>query len=1328
MRTPPNESTPSVATRPRKGGRRWRAVASVMAALLASPLLLALWLAGSESGLAAVARIAAYVSGGQLVLQGTSGTLLGPFGVADLRLNTPDLSVRARNARLDWHPLALLQQQVSVISLRVDEIDIATTPSAEMPSLPNSLALPVAATVDQFSIGRLVIAALDISGSAAARNKDSAIALTEIVGALTSDGRIHELKALRLAGPFGALEGEARLDGRQPFALHAQAHLTGAEGRHSYHATARAEGTLAAFTVRAEAQGQDLTGQAMVDLTPFAPVPFAGARIDVGKIDPARFASDAPHAALTLHADLQPSVAERKPQQQWTVAGPVTIINEMPGPLDSDLLPVRSVKALASWSARQLTLEEIDAALTGKGQAKGSAHYGHGKLDLRLALREVSLFDLHTRLKPTRLAGDVQGTLAPTEQHVVADLGEPRFSARFDARHVNGTIEVAAARLQSGAAQLDASGKLELARAQAFELRGRLQRFDPSLYASVPRAQLNADFGARGRLKPRTMSLKFALLDSRLADARLAGRGEVELEPDRLVGSDVALDLAGNTLVARGGFGRAGDTLRLRVEAPRLASLGGAFGTRLGGSMTADAMVTGTLAQPSGQIAFSAADVTLPGGERVARLDAQADVREGADGRIQIKLDAAGLQPAARSKPIMDKAALTIDGTRRDHLLQGRFLLGAGNELVVGATGGVADAPLAGDDAIAWNGSIKTFALRGATPWAFSLSAPASLHATRNRVTIGPAELRATEIRVRLLETRWSPGETVLRGELTNFPFGLALDEQLRVVVRGDTLRLGGSWDVRLDDHVNGTVRVVRESGDLELQGDSPVRLDLQQFELIVNAEHDRLAASLDVRGTQAGRIAGSATAALARRADGRWRLAPDAPLAGSLRIDVPSLAWVGPLVDQNLHTAGTLGAEFSITGTAASPRGQGTLRGEGLTITLADQGLRLGEGTVRADFDQDRLRLSQLSFSDSVRARPREDRIDVPAPGARPGTLTATGEMLLSSGKGEIAVKADHLPLLQRADRWLMVSGEGTLRTSWQALALAGRVSADAGYWEIARADAPKLGDDVVVLGRQPRSGPRMAIGLDVEADLGHHFYLRGRGLDTRLAGNVRIKADEKHAPHAAGSIRTRDGTYDAYGQFLTIERGILNFQGALENPGLNVLALRKNLPVEAGVEITGTVLKPRVRLVSDPDVPDNEKLSWIVLGRAPDQVNGGESALLLSAAGALLGGESGGIPRQLARSLGIDQISVGAGDSARRGPTSAVVSGTGMSPGTVGSEIISLGRRLSSSAYLSYEQSLSGTENVVKLTYNLARRLQLIGRAGTENAIDLFYTFSFN
>ena len=159
------------------------------------------------------------------------------------------------------------------------------------------------------------------------------------------------------------------------------------------------------------------------------------------------------------------------------------------------------------------------------------------------------------------------------------------------------------------------------------------------------------------------------------------------------------------------------------------------------------------------------------------------------------------------------------------------------------------------------------------------------------------------------------------------------------------------------------------------------------------------------------------------------------------------------------------------------------------------------------------------------------------------------------------------------------------------------------------------------------------------------------------------------------------------------------------LENPALDVRAVRKNLPVEAGVQITGTVQKPVARLISDPELPDVEKLSWLVLGHGPDQTGAGDAVVLLSAAGSLLGNQSGGVVQQISR----------------------VVGGAFDATSTTGNQILSVGKRLSNNALLSYDQALGKAESVVKLTIFLNRQLSLITRAGCDNALDILYTISF-
>jgi translocation and assembly module TamB len=56
-----------------------------------------------------------------------------------------------------------------------------------------------------------------------------------------------------------------------------------------------------------------------------------------------------------------------------------------------------------------------------------------------------------------------------------------------------------------------------------------------------------------------------------------------------------------------------------------------------------------------------------------------------------------------------------------------------------------------------------------------------------------------------------------------------------------------------------------------------------------------------------------------------------------------------------------------------------------------------------------------------------------------------------------------------------------------------------------------------------------------------------------------------------------------------------------------------------------------------------------------------------------------------------------------------------------------ISLGKRLASNLYLTYEKEVTGLLNVARLTYDITNRWSIRTQAGSESAVDLLYTFSF-
>jgi translocation and assembly module TamB len=263
-----------------------------------------------------------------------------------------------------------------------------------------------------------------------------------------------------------------------------------------------------------------------------------------------------------------------------------------------------------------------------------------------------------------------------------------------------------------------------------------------------------------------------------------------------------------------------------------------------------------------------------------------------------------------------------------------------------------------------------------------------------------------------------------------------------------------------------------------------------------------------------------------------------------------------------------------------------------------------------------------------------------------------------------------------------------------------------------------PKLGDDVVVRNapagavpkeREPAPEPATAtrpLVVAVDLDLGDDFQVQGRGLQTRLRGTLALSGRSITAPRLAGTITTVGGEYRAYNQRLDVERGVLRFTGRIDDPVLDILAIRPNIVQRVGVLITGTAQAPFIRLYAEPDLPDAEKLAWLVTGRAAPS-GGAEAALVQQAALALLSSRrSGG--RGLAGSLGLDELSV------RRDSTEGAV--------------VTVGKRFARNFYASYERSLSGALGTLYVFYDISRRLTLRAQAGERAGVDLIFTFTFD
>jgi translocation and assembly module TamB len=514
--------------------------------------------------------------------------------------------------------------------------------------------------------------------------------------------------------------------------------------------------------------------------------------------------------------------------------------------------------------------------------------------------------------------------------------------------------------------------------------------------------------------------------------------------------------------------------------------------------------------------------------------------------------------------------------------------------------------------------------------------------------------------------------------------------------VRASAL-LDGQWNINAAPTLEGTLQVRRASGDLVIL-DEQRSIEVGLASLILDARFTSagVGARLDLTSRYA-------TAALAGQigrdpAAGALGVGANSPLLVQGQIELARARVLAQPVLGDARFDGRLTADLEVNGTLGSPAFSGNVRGDALAFEYPPYGVYLKNGAIRARLENERLVVERFSVQ------------------AGEGEFTASGALPLrfAEGNAKLTWQARNFGVLERPDLRLIASGEGEAGFDGKRLSLSGELRAERGHLEIERERIPKLGEDVVVIGEEreaPREKAPLPIDLNVDLDLGSNLTVRMQGLEGKLTGRLNVTTSKEGELRAYGKLTTLNATFFAYGQKLQVDPGVLIFDGPIDNPALQVTAWRRNQAVEAGVQLSGTVRAPRVQIVSQPQVSEGERLSWLVLGRAPTDANKADLGLLQAAAGALLArGNSMPLDRRIAQSFGLDEVSF-------RGT------------GELQDRVLAFGKRLSDKLYISYEQGLGTVaSNLVKIDYSLSRRWSLRAETGTSSGGGLFYRFSWD
>lgn len=413
--------------------------------------------------------------------------------------------------------------------------------------------------------------------------------------------------------------------------------------------------------------------------------------------------------------------------------------------------------------------------------------------------------------------------------------------------------------------------------------------------------------------------------------------------------------------------------------------------------------------------------------------------------------------------------------------------------------------------------------------------------------------------------------------------------------------------------------------------------------------------------------------------------------LDGQIQGNLTNLAWLGALTDVIANPQGSMSANLKIGGSAQAPTLSGTLTASDLAAAIPPLGTQVANGTLTLSVPTpDRWQLA--------------GSLDV---GDGQLTVDAAGALPWRSDSLELHLQGNDLQLVDLPDSQITASPDISLRLHRQQANITGTLAIPRARLFIRPAPEGITSlseDEEIYPATSVQKAKPYPIISALELQLGKDVHLEAFGLVTGLKGNLQLHHEGEGLPQAQGTVSLVKGRYQAYGQKLKVKKGVLIFQGAIDNPGLNITATRETPYATAGVDIGGTLQDIRSRVFSDPALPESDALAVLVTGKPLASAAAGDANLMANAAASLGIAKSGWLTSQLREQLGVDVFTLESGDTYQ--DSSLVV-----------------GKYLSPELFVSYIQNLFDAQSSVALQYRLGEKLGLKAQSGEQQSLDLQY-----
>lgn len=373
------------------------------------------------------------------------------------------------------------------------------------------------------------------------------------------------------------------------------------------------------------------------------------------------------------------------------------------------------------------------------------------------------------------------------------------------------------------------------------------------------------------------------------------------------------------------------------------------------------------------------------------------------------------------------------------------------------------------------------------------------------------------------------------------------------------------------------------------------------------------------------------------------------APLALSAAGSLP-LALANPfLAERTTELAGTASFDLSIGGSLTDPQVTGPITINGATFVDPNTNIRLENIALDASLAGDSVTIASLT-----------------ANSARGGRLSVSGDVGLAPAAGfpvDLDILLNNIAytdgsfLTTRLSGALtiegpvangggLLAGEITLDETEISVAEGFGASAAGALADVEHRATPEAVRATLERARAGQNGRQEAtaggpgLGLDLLVRAPNQIFIRGRGLDAELGGQLVLRGTVSDI-QPVGQFDLIRGRLDLLGQRIAFDEGSLQLVGTLD-PIVNFVARTETEDATAIVTVSGRASEPAITFSSIPELPEDEVLARLLFDRSVGQLSPFQLAQLAAAAAELAGAGGNGLLSQFRGAVGLDDLEI--------------------------------------------------------------------------------------